>query len=225
MLGQPLDILGMDACLMSNLEVAYQAQRYTKYIVASEESEPNDGWPYDRVLKKLVEAPHLPTAELASHIVQAYVTSYKDRNYRGAVTQAAVDLSKLKLLNGPLDRLADCLIKAMPKAARDIWNAQKKSARFWHNTLWDISQFCEELEKESASKDVRNAAQEVRMALKPGASSFVLSESHAGPGIERSGGVSIYLLPPLNDISEYYKDLKFAKAHRWLAMLQAYHGA
>jgi hypothetical protein len=225
MLGQPLDILGMDACLMSNLEVAYQAQRYAKYIVASEESEPNDGWPYDQVLKKLVEVPTLATAELAAHIVQAYVKSYKERNYTGAVTQAAVDLSKVKLLTHPLDQLADCLIKTMPKASREIWNAQKNSARFWHNTLWDISQFCEELEKGTASKDVRRAAQDVRLALKPGAGSFVLAESHAGPGVERSGGISIYLLPPLNDVSEYYKDLKFAKAHRWLSMLQAYHGA
>jgi hypothetical protein len=225
MLGQPLDILGMDACLMSNLEVAYQAQRYAKYIVASEESEPNDGWPYDQVLKKLVEVPTLATAELAVHIVQAYAKSYKERNYKGAVTQAAVDLSKVKLLTHPLDQLADYLIKAMPKASREIWNAQKNSARFWHNTLWDISQFCEELGKETASKDVRKAAQEVRLALKTGAGNFVLAESHAGPGVERSGGVSIYLLPPLNDVSEYYKDLKFAKAHRWLSMLQAYHGA
>jgi hypothetical protein len=224
-LGQPLDILGMDACLMSNLEVAYQAQRYAKYIVASEESEPNDGWPYDQVLKKLAEAPGLPTAELAGHIVQAYIKSYKDQNYKGAVTQTALDLSKIKLLAAPLDRLADCLIKAMPKASKEIWNAQRNSARFWHNTLWDISHFCEELEKETSSKDVRKAAQDVRAALQAGVGRFVISESHAGPGVERCGGVSIYLLPPLNNISIYYKDLKFAKAHRWMAMLNAYHAA
>jgi len=44
-LGKSLDILGMDACLMSNLEVAYQAAPYVNYIIASEEEEPNEGWP------------------------------------------------------------------------------------------------------------------------------------------------------------------------------------
>ena len=38
-LGQPLDVLGMDACLMSNLEVAYQVCPFVQYIVKSEESE------------------------------------------------------------------------------------------------------------------------------------------------------------------------------------------
>jgi len=43
--------------------------------------------------------------------------------------------------------------------------------------------------------------------------------------VERCGGISIYLLPPLSDLSPYYKDLKFAKDHRWLEMLKAYHSS
>ena len=68
-LGKPLDLLGMDACLMSNLEVAYEAQPYVSYVVASEESEPNQGWPYEMVLPKLVADPSLPAADFAGHIV------------------------------------------------------------------------------------------------------------------------------------------------------------
>lgn len=36
-LGQPIDLLGMDACLMSSLEVAYQVQPYVHCLVGSEE--------------------------------------------------------------------------------------------------------------------------------------------------------------------------------------------
>ncbi|MGB7452554.1 MAG: clostripain-related cysteine peptidase, partial [Lysobacterales bacterium] len=39
-IGQPFDLLGMDACLMSNLEVAYQLRDHVCYLVASEENEP-----------------------------------------------------------------------------------------------------------------------------------------------------------------------------------------
>jgi hypothetical protein len=210
---------------MSNLEVAYQAQGYAHYIVASEESEPNNGWPYDRVLRKLIDSPQLPTPDLATHIVESYIRSYADIQYSGAVTQSAFDLAKVATLTEPLDRLADALIDDMPKASREIWDAQRKSVRFWHNTLWDISHFCEELEKETASKEVRKAAQEVREALPPGPDRFVIAESHRGKEVEGVGGVSIYLLPQLTDISEYYADLNFAKKHKWLEMLKAYHSS
>ncbi len=224
MLGQSLDILGMDACLMSNLEVAYQARPYVSYVVASEESEPNDGWPYGAVLYKLVEAPDLATAELASHIVEAYVKSYADRNHPGPITQSALDLSKVDGAAGSLDALARALIAHMPEAASEIWDAQRQSARFWHNTLWDIGHFCEELEGLTADDAVRQAAGEVRANLGAGAENFVVTESHYGDAVERCAGVSTYLIPPLMDISRYYADLEYAKDHKWLAMLQAYHG-
>jgi hypothetical protein len=222
-LGQPLNLLGMDACLMSNLEVAYQAQGYADYIVASEESEPNNGWPYDLVLRKLTNAPQLPVSDLATQIVEAYIKSYADVQYPGAVTQSAFDLSKTATLTGPLDKLAGALIDNMPKASHEIWDAQRKSVCFWHNTLWDILDFCRKLERNTISQNIRKAAQDVREALQPGPGRFVIAESHHGKEVEGVGGVSIYLLSPLTDISEYYADLDFAKEHRWLEMLKAYH--
>lgn len=45
--GEKLDILGMDACLMSTVEVAYQLRNTSDYFVASAFSEPGDGWDYD----------------------------------------------------------------------------------------------------------------------------------------------------------------------------------
>lgn len=223
-LGQPLDLLGMDACLMSNFEVAYQARPYTNFVVASEESEPNDGWPYDAVLSKLVEEPGLATADLAAYIVEAYIKSYADRNYPGPVTQAALDLSAIGGVAAPLDALAAALIAHMPEAAEEIWSAQRQSARFWHNTLWDVGHFCEELEGLTADDAVRDAAAEVRASLGAGAGNFVVAESHYGDTVERCAGVSIYLMPPLMAISQYYDDLAYVKEHgRWLEMMRAYH--
>ncbi len=224
-IGKPLDLLGMDACLMSNLEVAYQARPYVKYIVASEESEPNQGWPYTPVLQKLVDAPTLAPADFASHIVAAYIKSYVDMKYKDPVTQSAFDLSRMSAVTEPLDKLANALIAHMPKAAREIWSAQRNSARFWHNTLWDISHFCEELEKKTANKAVRDAAKGVRSALQSGSKQFVLAESHRGASVARCAGATIYLLPAMMEVSPYYGDLKYAKEHRWLAMLKAYHAA
>lgn len=223
-LGQPLDLLGMYACLMSNMEVAYKARPYVRYIVASEESEPNDGWPYDAVLRKLVANPGLPTADLAAHIVSAYIKSYVNRGYSRAVTQTALNLSRVEALAAPLDDLAEALIARMPGVSGKVWDAQRKSARFWHNTLWDISHFCQELERLTARTPVRHVAKAVRAALRPGLNNLVIAESHHGATVERCGGVSIYL-PAMTDISRYYADLAYAKEHRWLVMLKAYHAS
>lgn len=224
-LGQPLDLLGMDACLMSNLEVAYQVQPYAKYMVASEESEPNNGWPYDAVMRKLAEEADLPTAKFAEHIVHEYIKSYVDIGYAGPVTQAAGDLSKVKDVIDPLDKLADALIAHMPDAANEVWKAQKNSARFWHNTLWDISHFCEELVKGTSDKSVRNAAREVRAALQSGNERFVIAEAHNGTSVEHCAGSTIYFPSPITNISQYYADLDYASKHRWLSFLKAYHAA
>jgi hypothetical protein len=219
-LGQPIDLLGMDACLMSNLEVAYQARPYAHYLVASEESEPNEGWPYTAVLRKWVARPKAPTADLAKHIVDAYIKSYVDAGYSGAVTQSALDLARLDTVAGPLDGLADALIAAMPRVRDKVWQAQRKSAHFWHNTLWDVKHFCQELEKLTPRTKVRTAAKATRTALRRGSKRLVIAESHHGPSVESCGGLTVYL--PMMSMSRYYADLDYAHDHRWDEMLRAY---
>jgi hypothetical protein len=223
-LGQPLDLLGMDACLMSNLEVAYQARDTVRYIVASEESEPFDGWPYDQVLARVVSEPDLAPASLAAHIVDAYLDSYAGTSY--TVTQAALDLSEVEALADPLDELADALMAHMPGARFEIWTAQMKpAAKFWHNTLWDIAHFCERLETGTANQSVGRAAREVRDRLVIGPGNFVLAEGHQGEKVERCRGVTVYLKPPPSEISRYYADLDYAAQHRWGHLLETYHSS
>lgn len=220
-LGQPIDLLGMDACLMSNLGVAYQVRPYAQYMVASEELEPGDGWPYDAVLGELVVGPNMATADLAAHIVKAYVKSYVDENYPDPITQSALNLAKVGELAAPIDDLADALIDALPAVRSKIWEAQFNSVRFCHNTLWDISHFCEELEKLTANTPVASKAGAVRTALQPGAEEVVIAEAHNGAKVARCAGATIYL--PAWNISRFYPDLNYAQDHRWLKMLEAYH--
>lgn len=226
-LGQPLDLLGMDACLMSNLEVAYQARPFVKYVVASEENEPNNGWPYDRVLRYLVDNPDAETADLAKHIVKAYVDSYTEIGYSGAVTQSALDLAQVEVLAEPLDALSDALVPRMADAKREIGEAlYKTSARFWRGTLWDIAHFCQELATETADEGTRQASLAVKAAVQPESSTLVIAEAHHGQKVEHCGGTTVYLPPRiLHKVSRYYSELDYAQAHRWLAMLESYHAA
>ena len=52
-LGRKLDVLAMDACLMTMIEVAWQVRGHASVLVGSEEEEPGDGWPYNTVLGDL----------------------------------------------------------------------------------------------------------------------------------------------------------------------------
>jgi len=223
MLGRPLDILGMDACLMSNLEVAYQVKNYVRYVVASEENMPATGWPYSAVLKTLTESPNKPTAGLVAHMVAAYIQSCIKGNVSNPVTQSALDLSEIDSPARALDKLADALIAHTPKASTEIFNTQRDSVRFRHDTLWDIADFCRKLEKKTSCRTVRLAAREVRTALQPGSGRFVIAEAHVGAEFKHCGGVSIYLQPPQTPLSKHYSKLNFAKEHRWLPMLKAHY--
>lgn len=222
-LGQPIDLLGMDACLMSNLEVAYQAQACARFIVASEEEEPNDGWPYDMLLAKLTENPNLSTGEFAAQIVEAYIKSYVDRNHPGVITQAALNLARINQLTAPLDRLAEALLADMPDAMQNIWEAQRQSTHFYKETLWDVAHFCEQLEQTTPHSPIGQAAQAVRAALQSGPENFVVAEAHHGAKVERCKGITIYLVPPPDSLSPYYAEVAYAQDHRWRAMLEAYH--
>jgi len=224
-IGRPLDLLGMDACLMSNLEVAYQLRPFVRYMVASEELEPTTCWPYDQVLRELVDHAHMPIADLAAHIVNVYVKSYVERRYPGSVTQAALDLSKVDTISGPLDELAKTLIAEMPQAAIEIWKAQRKSASFFGFTLWDIAHFCELLEESNGGAQVIEAAKAVREATEAGPDRCVIAEEHHGAPVSRCGGLSIYLILPPKPTSAFYGELDYSKRHEWPSLLQAYHSS
>ncbi len=224
-IGQKFDILGMDACLMSNLEVAYQVRNHVRYVVASEENEPGDGWPYDRILGRLVADPTITPADLAKTIVTDYIAWYKEFDLGDVVTQAAMDLSKLDQLTGPLDEFAGRLNAAMVDAYPDIWKAQRKSTRFWNNTLWDLGHFSSEFVQVSRVAGAGDAAQAVWAALEPGEGNYLVAESHHGEKVKNCRGVTIYLVPPITEISQYYRELDFARNHAWTGMLEAYHSA
>ncbi len=219
-IGRPLDLLGMDACLMSSLEVAYQIKPFVRYMVASEEIEPNNGWPYDLVLREFVDHADLPIADLATHIVNVYVKSYVDRRYPRPVTQAALNLGKVDTISGPLDELAKTLIAEMPQAATEIWNAQRKAAQFYDYTLWDIAHFCELLEESNGGAQLVEAAKAVREATEEGPDRCIIHEEHHGATVSRCGGLSIYL-PLRKPPSPFYGELDHSKRYEWPSLLQA----
>lgn len=238
-LGRRLDLLGCDACLMSNLEVAYEARPHVRCMVASEETEPNQGWPYDRILAVLAANPEMTGCELGQEIVNSYIASYADMGHPGPLTQCALDLDRLDDLTGPLGKFAGAVVAGLPSGANDLWHAQRGSARFWNNTLWDLKDFAGRLGERARAgaapngsggapapaNDLADAAQTLVEALTPGPDRVVTGEGHTGDSVARCGGVTAYLPPPITPISRFYAELAFAGEQPWLSMLEAYHAS
>jgi hypothetical protein len=224
-IGQPFDLLGMDACLMSNLEVAYQLRNHVRYIVASEETQPGEGWPYDRILGRLVADPGIATPVFAGSIVTDYIAWYTEDYFGDMVTQTAMDLSKLPTMIGPLDEFAGRLTVAIEEVYSDLWEARLRTTNFWNNTLLDLGHFCQELDQSSKVNGIGEAARAVLTALEPGDSRFLVAESHHGKKVQQCRGVTIYLGVPITEISKFYRELDFARNHAWAGMLEAFQNA
>jgi hypothetical protein len=110
----------------------------------------------------------------------------------------------------------------MPDASNEIWKAQKKAKKF-NFSLWDISRFSSELQKENSNEEVRQAAGQVVEIFKQGTDKVVLAESHTGSWYDQCCGASIYLIQLPEMVSKYYGQLKFAKkCKNWPLMLQKY---
>lgn len=70
-----LDLIGFDACLMSQVESLAAVTPYARVAVASEEVEPALGWAYRQFLADLVETPAMDAEDLGRAIVESYIVS------------------------------------------------------------------------------------------------------------------------------------------------------
>ena len=67
------EMIGMDACLMSHIEVYSALAPYSYYAVASQETEPSLGWAYTKILQDLTANPDMSGAQLGKAIVASYI--------------------------------------------------------------------------------------------------------------------------------------------------------
>jgi len=81
------ELIGLDACLMSHLEVYSALAPHARYVVSSQETEPALGWAYAGFLQALVDDPGIDGAELGRQIVATYI----DKDERIVDEQARID--------------------------------------------------------------------------------------------------------------------------------------
>ena len=91
--GQKLEWLGFDSCLMATVEMALIASQYAKYLVASEDLEPGDGWDYI-FLSLLNRDPSASGYILGKEIVDTFIDFYGPDSDE-ILTLSVTDLNKV----------------------------------------------------------------------------------------------------------------------------------
>jgi hypothetical protein len=92
--GIHFDLIGMDACLMAMIEVAYEIRDCGDILVASQASEPAYGWDYYRIFRRLAQSPSMSPTALALEIVRSYFSYYGS----GSITLSVIRLSRVNAL-------------------------------------------------------------------------------------------------------------------------------
>ena len=228
--GQAVDIIGMDACLMAMVEVAYQLRREAQILVASEEVEPMAGWPYTAILEQLNQRPQQSPEELARTIVRLYGESYSSPTVE--ITQSAVRLGRLEPLVAQLRAFVEAVMAhwndpAIPVA---LERARMRTIRFEDSDYRDLVDFLQRVQAELArlradervsdtgAIDAVNQAAASVLALfadpqrTPVLETLVKGQRYLDPdtGQPRVHGLAVYL--PDDRVSVYYDGLDFAES-------------
>ena len=90
-----LELVGFDTCLMATIDVAAVFQNFSKYLVASEEVEPGNGWLYSGWLGALAADPTIDGEELGIAICNTYYEGCEAVGTQDQTTLSLTDLTKL----------------------------------------------------------------------------------------------------------------------------------
>ena len=236
--GKPIDIVGMDNCLMSMGEICYEFRDLAQIVVGCESYSPASGWPYRQILERLKHCTKPKSkkteihVEAATAIVEEYVNYYSSYWVAGlSVTQSALDVRHVVELRERVDQLAVTLEQELKKACDNDGRSQSSFKddlvlAHWeaqsYNGEWfvDLFDFCDCLQRRTLSADVFVECQKLREFI---ATKFVLRSCFSGAGYQYSYGVSIYF--PWSSVSSRYQNLDFVKDspdRGWLSFLKTY---
>ncbi len=207
-----LDILSMDACLMQMMEVAYEVKEHVKYVVASEETEPGDGYTYNTFLAPLIEQPYMTPAQLGKVTVNAFVDHYASIGY--SATHSSIKASSLLALKDMLNEWVKTVMEANDREV--VKSARSAAQDFYYSSNKDLYHFLKLVSEKSQNEEVIARSKEVMRFMEKETLSY---NKTTGSGYKNAYGLAIYLPYYL---SSAYSDLEWAKDSQWDEFIKWY---
>jgi len=128
-----MDILAFDACNMAAVEVAYQVALtgYVDLLVASEETVPTTGYPYDTMFAPLADDTSRSPSEVAVDMVEAFKVYYEPQIWASTVSLSAITLSGIADSKGTFMSWASAMHSCLPLYAENYKEALKTAYSAW----------------------------------------------------------------------------------------------
>ncbi|MBI2267346.1 MAG: hypothetical protein HYU64_19635 [Armatimonadetes bacterium] len=222
--GKKLDIIGFDACLMAEAEVAYELKDVGKFLLASEESEGGPGWTYDPMLKSkskiLGEAIGQVQRSLNKKIdvspqeFAQIVVNVNENHQQDISTFSATDLEKMGALKEAVEGLAQAVLQTQnDQPVRDAISAAESYGGGWdpYRDIHDLIHLSNNLVAGDADDQVKDAARKVADVVREA----VIANENSPTEHPESYGLSLYAPLNLGELDKDYKDLAFAKETSW----------
>ncbi len=212
LLGQKLDILGFDSCVMGMLEVGYQFGDVAETMIASEGSVPSAGWTYAKILGCLAcgKPKKVRAQAVVGDFVKDFIESQDAYTVGGvSVDMAAWDLDKFRDLAISFDELAADLIDCFAEEGSRIYRQMErvilhvhwKCQSYMYDQNVDLGDFCELLDREcgyvleelggedlGGLKAVQKSCRKVLRELKQA----VILSGFSGGAYQYSHGISVF---------------------------------
>ena len=224
--GKTIDVLAFDCCNMGNIEVAYQVSltNLVNYMVASEETVPGNGFPYDKMLSRLVSNPAMLPRDFSMAMVDGWGEYYATQTWATTVNLAAIDVVQMKASIPAFSTWAADMNRLMPGYRTPFATALKNTYNMWGTHYFtDLSDYCLHLQRTRGVNDAKLKTDAT--ALQNAVQSFCI-KVWDGKKMLDCKGISLYwgVGNEWTSHAAAYNQLAFAADTGWGTFLAAYNG-
>jgi hypothetical protein len=215
-----IQIIGFDACLMNMLEIVHHFHDQVEIVVGSQQTEPGDGWPYDKVLKqaKIAETP----VELARGIVQEYLGSYRHSGIEN-VTQSAIKTVATPSIITAVDHLGKLLVANIKDIRDTICKIRINAQTFQMADYVDLIHLARLITQNITDTQIKSTANMVISATE----SSIIANASYGAAVKNAHGLSIWFPAAsalyLNYRAKYMELKCNSSSFGWREFLDTYH--
>lgn len=207
--GDPIDVVGFDACNMQMLEIAFELRQYAKILIASQEAEPPSGWPYNRILEQINARENTLPEDLSKIIIQSFSNSFSNT----AITLSAIRLANVDDIVGNFESFIRALQSQVDVNMSALRAAYQRAQKFVYADYLDLDHFAE-LIGERLGGDLSDASKNLRSSIQ----AATVFNINVGPSVKNARSISFYF-PPSHLYDKSYEEISFAQNTAWVEVM------
>lgn len=212
------DMIGFDACLMGNIDVAKFVKDSANYMLASEELEPGHGWQYTEVFNHIANNPDASVVDIGKYMIDSFIDSPSHKETDGR-TLSLVNLKEfdnvvnsLKSMTSSLNTNLDTTYPIILKSAENT-QVYGKSSKGDSSYSLDLKNFISVLASNNSNVD----SAELNSSL----DKYILKSRNDGTRKD-SYGVAIFDINNKNHIKDGSYNNERAVSTPWFDFVSKY---